>query len=124
MRVLIVDDDPASRELVATVMQDVGWQVTLAVDGPSALGEFVKDRFDLMITDNTMPGMTGTELARLIAAAGADELAIWPTPPIIMISGDMELPDEIPHICVILHKPFSLMELQAAAERLTKIGPQ
>ena len=64
-RVLVVEDDAMVRELVATQLQQLGYQVFEAADGPSALQALEGEgRFDLLFTDYIMPGgMNGMELA-------------------------------------------------------------
>ena len=64
--VLIVDDDPAIRELVAETLGEEGYEVTLAGDGLEALQLVQEQRPDLVLTDIVMPRLSGPELhARL-----------------------------------------------------------
>ena len=63
-RVLIVDDDPHIRELIAHFMQQEGLEVSEAVDGQDALRLMDEVRVDLVILDIMMPGMDGWELCR------------------------------------------------------------
>jgi two-component system cell cycle sensor histidine kinase/response regulator CckA len=63
--VLIVDDEESIRTYVERVLSKAGYQTTLAVDGPDAIGVVARGgRFDLLLTDVMMPAMTGGELAR------------------------------------------------------------
>jgi len=61
-RILVVDDEPSFRTFVASVLQVVGHQTTLAADGLEALE--AQGPFDLLLTDLMMPRMMGGELAR------------------------------------------------------------
>lgn len=62
--ILVVDDEPLIRDAVATALQRNGCRVTLA-DGPSAArARLAEDRYDLVLSDISMPGGTGPELAR------------------------------------------------------------
>jgi two-component system NtrC family response regulator len=61
-RILVVDDEPAQRELVAGFLRKQGYDVALAGDGKEALARFTAEPFDLVLTDQRMPGLSGLEL--------------------------------------------------------------
>ena len=61
-RVLIVDDDRSSSELVQRVLAPQGYDVDVAVDGTDALNKLVNESFSLIISDIDMPRMNGFEL--------------------------------------------------------------
>ena len=61
-RVLVVDDEPAQRELVGGFLRKQGFDVAEAPDGRTALERFRKEPFDLLLTDQRMPGLSGLEL--------------------------------------------------------------
>lgn len=63
-RILVVDDDAASRYLVETLLTASGYEVTSAADGREALDKARGERVDLLITDILMPRMDGYRLAR------------------------------------------------------------
>lgn len=69
-RILFVDDEEALVTLGKNMLEDLGYMVTTATDSREALTMFRNDpkAFDLVITDLTLPYMTGVELAREIAA--------------------------------------------------------
>lgn len=60
---LVVDDEPAVREMLFDLMNELGWQTAIAADAEQALAGFRKDRFPLALIDQTLPGMSGLELA-------------------------------------------------------------
>jgi len=64
--VLLVEDDKAVREVAATTLEDLGYEVLEAENGPGALEILTRmDRIDLLFTDLAMPGgMSGSDLAR------------------------------------------------------------
>jgi two-component system cell cycle sensor histidine kinase/response regulator CckA len=65
LTVLVVDDEESIRLYVDRVLSDAGYRTTLAVDGADAIAAAARvGRFDLLLTDVTMPEMTGAELAR------------------------------------------------------------
>ena len=65
-RILIVDDDPATvrilRDVLGGFRHDHEYQIAFAVDGDEALAALERDRFDLVLLDIYMPGMSGLEL--------------------------------------------------------------
>jgi PAS domain S-box-containing protein len=87
-RILFVDDEEALVEMGEDVLAELGYEVTSRTSSREALSLLKEDpsRFDLMITDQTMPEMTGIELAREI-------LVLKPDMPIIMCTGFSQLVD-------------------------------
>lgn len=81
-RILVVDDDPGLLYAAVKMLKSLGYAVQMATTGIEALTVFRRDagRFDLILTDQTMPQMKGTELATEI-------LKIRPGMPIIICSG-------------------------------------
>jgi CheY-like chemotaxis protein len=84
-RILFVDDEPALVELGQELLEALGYSVAALTSSPEALALFRAQpaAFDLLISDVTMPGLTGRELVREI-------LAIRPDIPVIMCSGFTE----------------------------------
>ncbi|MEA3333864.1 MAG: response regulator, partial [Pseudomonadota bacterium] len=62
MNILVVDDDSYVTELLADLLQDLGYQVECVVNGAEALARMGAKTFDLMLTDINMPVMGGMEL--------------------------------------------------------------
>lgn len=85
-RLLLVDDEAVLAEMGRDMLQDLGYRVMAITDSTQALEIFRAhpDDFDLVITDMTMPGMTGADLSREI-------LKIRPHLPIILCTGYSEL---------------------------------
>ena len=65
-RILIVDDNPVARDLASKIVQRLGHEVASAPDGRSAVDLVIGERFDLVLMDCQMPGMTGYEAAQEI----------------------------------------------------------
>lgn len=64
-RVLLVDDDPIVREVLAASLDDAGYRVTQATSGPEAMAALAAaERTDVIVSDLTMPGMDGVTLIR------------------------------------------------------------
>ncbi len=120
LRVLFADDDANIRELIAHVLELYGHQVTVAADGSEALERFQLGKFDVLLTDLSMPRMTGTALA-----AAVKRLA--PDLPVVMLTGfgSMLLPDGSPppDIDMLLDKPITPSALAMALARATERTP-
>ena len=65
-RILIVDDDRETRDLVRAVLRQAGATVIAVESGPAALDHFDQDHPDIILTDMAMPGMDGYEFARAV----------------------------------------------------------
>jgi DNA-binding response OmpR family regulator len=79
-RILVVEDDSDMLEMLVQWLQDFNHCTTTATRcADEALAELNRQSFDLVLTNNMMPGMPGVELAGLIRRRGG--------PPVIMISG-------------------------------------
>ncbi|MDP9469617.1 MAG: response regulator [Chloroflexota bacterium] len=59
--VLVVDDEPVIRDLVADVLRDEGYAVVTAADGREGLDLLARERPDLVLMDVMMPGLDGRE---------------------------------------------------------------
>ena len=92
LKVLIVEDNAINRLLLRRYLEDVGHKVTEAVDGLKAVELARKTRFDVILTDISMPGLDGIEATRRIRAGkGASAKA-----PIIALTAHA-LPEELQH---------------------------
>jgi DNA-binding response OmpR family regulator len=67
-RVLVVEDSTPIRMLLATVLADEGYSVDTACDGESALERASETAYDLVVTDMTLPGISGSEVIRGLRA--------------------------------------------------------
>jgi CheY-like chemotaxis protein len=106
--VLLVDDDGLISSATAEMLKDLGHRVIEAPSGQRAL-EILRagTAVDLVITDQAMPGMTGTQLAAEIREA-------WPDLPILLASGYAELPADEGPALPRLRKPYHQAALAAA----------
>jgi two-component system, cell cycle sensor histidine kinase and response regulator CckA len=111
--ILVVDDEEVIRSLMARMLNEDGYRVLTAPDGFEALRILAESAatVDLLLTDLTMPGMTGEQLAR--CAAGR-----LPAPRFLFVSGffpaapDRSLPGPL------LLKPFARRDLLALVGEL------
>ena len=70
-RILFVEDDDMSRDVISTRLLRSGYDVTMAEDGRKALNLLTTQTFDLIILDMSMPGLTGWETAAKLRASPA-----------------------------------------------------
>jgi DNA-binding NtrC family response regulator len=116
-RVLLVDDDEALRGLGHAMLTRLGYDVVACNRSPDALEIFAAapERFDLVMTDYTMPSLTGTQLAEACRH-------LRPDLSVLLYTGWLEVPevghDPAPGQMAVLHKPFSLHELDSALQQL------
>jgi CheY-like chemotaxis protein len=83
--ILCVDDEETPRTLRKLILQKQGYQVITAGSGAEALELLEREKIDLVLSDQMMPGMLGTELTKSVKAAR-------PKMPVILISGVNEMP--------------------------------
>ncbi|MDO3386963.1 SpoIIE family protein phosphatase [Gilvimarinus sp. SDUM040013] len=79
-KLLIIDDEKPVRQSIATFLEDSGYSVVEAENGPHGLSRFGKGDIDLVITDLRMPGMDGVSVLRNLRESSTDT-------PVIVISG-------------------------------------
>ena len=114
-RILVVDDEPMVRALITRVLSDEGYQVVAVANGSAALevARELKGGFDLVVTNNYMPGLNGADL---VARVRED----FPSLPILHIDDisrkrvDKGLPEDVPTV----YKPFSVATLREAVRKL------
>jgi DNA-binding response OmpR family regulator len=107
---LVVEDDPAVRNLVASSLRREGYQLLLAASAEEALDvvENHSGTIDLLVTDAVMPGRSGIDLVRELTAR-------QPGLPVILMSGYTEdtLPiRDLSKAITLLQKPFTPRDLR------------
>jgi CheY-like chemotaxis protein len=110
--ILVVDDDPASRDVLAHALADAGYRVAQASDGLLALKQIARQEPDLILSDVRMPHLDGIGLATLLAPHS-------PPIPIILMSGK-----PLPSGCAqpFLRKPVELEALLTLMARTLPIS--
>jgi len=109
-KILLVDDEKQIVEMITQMLIRLGYSVTSKTNSTEALNEFLNNtnKYECVISDLTMPNMTGEELAAKI-------FEIKPDIPVILITGYKEKIDDrkenFNNIKAIINKPFSLREI-------------
>ncbi len=119
LRVLVVDDEPLVREVTAQYLLESGHSCETAANGREGLERFCGEPFDLVITDQAMPELSGDQLAAAIEASGLG------TPVILMTGfGDiLEAQGELPGgVAQIISKPVRGAVLRAAIAQVMAGG--
>ncbi len=118
LRVLVVDDHPANREVARLMLAAIGCQITEACDGAEAIDMAASQAFDLILMDVRMPRVDGLAASRAIRAAGNPV-------PILAVTADA-MPEDAARCLAAgmdahLAKPISHHSLYAAMERLLSV---
>jgi CheY-like chemotaxis protein/anti-sigma regulatory factor (Ser/Thr protein kinase) len=109
LRILVVDDEAPVRDTLAAVLAADGHEVESAMDGAEGLRRFLASKFDLVITDKAMPGMSGDQMATAIKKSA-------PETPIVLLTGfglflDKE---DFPAVDALASKPVRIPQLREA----------
>jgi EAL domain-containing protein (putative c-di-GMP-specific phosphodiesterase class I)/DNA-binding response OmpR family regulator len=110
--ILVVDDDPMLRRLVAMSLRDAGFDVVEAGDGATALAEVAARPFSLVLLDGQMPVLSGRQVLERLRADPRTA-----TLPVLLLTADSALVDRLSGLAAgaddYLTKPFSLDEVVA-----------
>lgn len=106
-KILVLDDDPAVAECVHEFLREAGYSADVVTDSNEALGILTgsPDRYDILISDNSMPHLSGGELIGRIRKAGFQGK-------VVMYSGSVSPDEEVEYKAIgadaVLRKPFDL----------------
>ena len=117
MDILAVDDDALVLMNTAAMLEDRGHRVSVAYSGREARALLERQRFDLLITDQGMPGMTGAELIEHVRTE-------HPGLPIVLATGYAELPAGLAVNVPRIAKPFHQAELLRVINDIMAGGPR
>jgi two-component system, OmpR family, alkaline phosphatase synthesis response regulator PhoP len=117
LQVLIVEDEPGLILTLSDLMKADGYFVETASDGTSGLAAASSRRFDLIVLDVMLPGLSGLEVCRNLRQRGCDT-------PLIMLTARTQIRDRVAGLKLgaddYLAKPFDPAELLARAEALLR----
>jgi CheY-like chemotaxis protein len=118
---LVAEDDPSQRLLMASSLRRAGYGVAEAIDGEEAWARIAEDRPPLVLLDVQLPGRTGLELARMIRS----DPSLAATR-IILVSARAQLTDVEAGLAAgadaYVTKPFSPSDLLSLVERVRGPG--
>ncbi len=113
-RLLVVDDEPAIREIAQISLEAIGgWETAAAGSGTEALARVAVDRPDAILLDVMMPGLDGPQtVARLQQEASTRDIAV------ILLTAKVQPPERarlagLPGVTGLIAKPFDPIELPA-----------
>jgi two-component system, cell cycle response regulator CpdR len=120
LRILYVEDDPLVREITTELLSQAQRHIVAVGSAEQALKEFQADAFDVVITDVSLPAMSGLDLAKRL-------LALSPQAPIIVASGYiLDLSPRVwgPKVRTVL-KPFEPSTIDALIiELCAEVAPE
>jgi CheY-like chemotaxis protein len=117
LRVLVVEDEEGIRRFLAMGLTQLGHQVRLAADGTAGLEALAQERFDVVLTDLGLPGVSGEEVARAVAEQ-------CPGTPVLVMTGwgdQLKAKGQtLPGVAQVLSKPFQLQTLADALRQVCR----
>jgi len=120
-RILLADDEPLFGRATAGLLQQHGYKVHWAEDGPLGLAALADQAFDLVISDLNMPGNRALEFLSQIRR-------LYPAMPVIVLTGQPTLPTAIESVRLGVHdyllKPIEIADLQHSIQRALERGEQ
>ena len=119
-RILVVDDEPANRRLVRTVLEPLGFEIREASNGEAAIASVSREQPDLVLLDLEMPKMDGYTALTILKGDGRTRLI-----PVVMLTSHDQLMDKVRAVQVgaddYLVKPFNVVELTARVRSLVSL---
>jgi len=116
-RILLIEDEPGLVLTLSDLLEEEGYAVECAVDGPSGLAKASDGAFDLVILDVMLPGMSGLDVCRELRQRGKDVA-------VLMLTAKSQLVDRVVGLKLgaddYLTKPFEPPELLARVEALLR----
>lgn len=116
-RVLIVDDEPNIRDLLATSLRFAGYEIQTAANGAQAVSAVTESEPDIILLDVMLPDMNGFSVTKKLRSSGIQA-------PILFLTARDEVEDKITGLTVggddYLTKPFSLDEVVARIQAILR----
>ncbi|HEX2832480.1 MAG TPA: response regulator [Thermoanaerobaculia bacterium] len=119
-RLLIVDDDPAIRDILCAVLRRDGWDPDSVADGEAAMQRLRTDRYDLVVLDLVMPRYSGEDVIRFIKEHSIDTRVIV----VSAVSGERSHDLDPQIVTLTLQKPIELNDLRMVIRAVRETGSQ
>lgn len=117
MNILLVEDDARVADFITRGMRAENWQISIAKDGETAMAMLDMVRFDVVVLDRMLPGISGLEVCRRVRAR-------QDATPILMLSALGEVEDRVSGLQIgaddYLAKPFDFNELLVRVQALAR----
>ncbi len=117
VRILLIEDEPASASYIAGRLEEIGWSVEIAADGAVGVSRAVHGEFDVLIVDRMLPAIDGLSLVRTLRAQNINT-------PALFLTAMGSVADRVEGLESggddYLLKPFSFEELRARLQILAK----
>jgi CheY-like chemotaxis protein len=107
--ILLVDDDSEIRISTKWILTNFGYVVDTAPNAEEALTLFNSKVHDVIITDNSMPGMSGLEMAHVIKMRS-------PSTPVLMYTG--RAPEDPSCVDLVIERPAHMLALKEGVDKL------
>ena len=107
--ILLVDDDSEIRISTKWILTNFGYVVDTAPNAEEALTLFDPKVHDVVVTDNSMPGMSGLEMAHIIKMRS-------PSTPVLMYTG--RAPDDSSCVDLVVQRPAHMLALKEGVDKL------
>ena len=118
-RLLLIEDEPITAELVCEGLHEAGYEIAHAPDGRRGLERALSEKWDLIILDRTLPGMDGLAVVQTLRQRGL-------ATPVLMLSALGDVDDRVTGLKAggddYLPKPYAFAELAARVEALLRRG--
>jgi CheY-like chemotaxis protein len=114
-RILVVDDNSIFRNMVSKMLTRLGYDVSSADSGESGLSIFLKNKFDVVLSDFEMPGMDGVAFARSVKNSS-------PLTPVIIMTGSdtgTVFSTKNPAVDEVISKPFTMEEIEETIQSVS-----
>ena len=118
-RLLVIDDEPSIRDLLTRVLATAGHDVVVAESGEEALAILAKERFDLLIIDRNLPGLSGLDVLRLVRIQDPGLFAIMIT---AFPNPESEAAARSLGVHSYITKPFGIVTIVAAVDAAILAG--
>jgi CheY-like chemotaxis protein len=114
-RILVVDDNSIFRNMVSKMLARLGYDVSSADSGESGLNIFLKNKFDVVLSDFEMPGMDGVAFARSVKNSA-------PLTRVIIMTGSdtgTVFSTKNPAVDEVISKPFTMEEISETIQSVS-----
>lgn len=119
-KVLVVEDDLASREILVNLLRDMGCEVMVATDGAQGLAQAISQSLDIVFTDIRMPNLSGTDMLKELRKTIAKDAL-----PVIAVSASSLEHERTFYLGEGFHefigKPYQFRDIYAALQKFTQV---